>query len=60
MDGGSVVGSDENVNFDVISGNTRVSFGMDHAPNMSTSATPRVAEHADTTFAYNGSTQLNS
>jgi len=60
MDGDSVVGSDENVHFDVISGNTRVSFGMDHAPNMSISATPRVAEHADTTFGYDGSTALNS
>jgi len=52
--------SDENVYFDVISGNTTISFGIDHAPNMSTSATPRVAEQADTTFAYNGSTALNS
>jgi len=44
------VNSDENVHFDVISGNTTISFGMDHLPNTSQSATPRVAEHADTTF----------
>jgi len=45
-----LVNSNENVHFDVISGNTTISFGMDHLPNTSQSATPRVAEHADTTF----------
>lgn len=60
MDGGSVVKSNENIYFDVISGNTTVSFGLDHAPNTSTSAAPRVAEHADTTFGYDGTTALNS
>jgi len=49
-DTGSSV-SNENVYFDVISGNTTISFGMDHLPNLSQSAAPRVAEHADTTFA---------
>ena len=43
--------SNENVYFDIISGNTTVSFGLDHMPNTSQSATPRVAEHADTTFS---------
>ena len=45
-----LVNSNENVHFDVISGNTTISFGMDHLPNTSQSAAPRVAEHADTTF----------
>jgi len=43
--------SNENVHFDIISGSTTISFGMDHLPNTSQSAAPRVAEHADTTFA---------
>jgi len=43
--------SNENVYFDIISGSTTISFGMDHLPNLSQSAAPRVAEHADTTFA---------
>ncbi len=46
-----VSSTDENVYFDLISGNTTVSFGTDHVPNTSQSATPRVAEHANTTFA---------
>lgn len=49
-DTGALV-SDENVHFNLISGDTTVSFGMDHLPNLSQSAAPRVAEHADTTFA---------
>lgn len=57
FDGGSEGSStsNENVYFDVISGNTTVSFGIDHLPNTSSSAAPRVAEHADTTFGSNGS-----
>lgn len=46
----------ENVYFDVISGNTTVSFGQDHGPKTSQSATPRVAEMANTTFGANSST----
>jgi hypothetical protein len=55
FDGGntSVAKSNENIYFDIISGNTTVSFGLDHAPNTSQSATPRVAEQADTTFVTN-------
>jgi len=36
--------SNENVYIDIISGNTTASFGVDHAPHMSRSAAPRVAE----------------
>ena len=46
----------ENVYFDVISGNTTVSFGQDHGPKTSQSATPRVAEMANTTFGGNSGT----
>ena len=55
FDGGSEGSStsNENVYFDVISGNTTVSFGLDHAPHTSASAAPRVAEHADTSFGIN-------
>lgn len=62
FDGGSEGSStsNENVYFDVISGNTTVSFGIDHAPNTSGSATPRVAEHADTTFGVDGGVNLNT
>ena len=45
-----LVQSDENIYFDITSGSTTISFGMDHLPNTSQSAAPRVAEHADTTF----------
>jgi len=62
FDGGSEGSStsNENVYFDVISGNTTLSFGIDHLPNTSSSAAPRVAEHADTTFGSNGSVDNNS
>jgi hypothetical protein len=42
--------SNENIYFDVKSGNTTFGVGMDHFKNTSQSAAPRVAEHADTTF----------
>ena len=62
FDGGSEGSStsNENVHFNIISGNTTVHFGLDHAPHTSASAAPRVAEHADTSFGINGSTALNS
>ena len=60
FDGGqSTDASNENVHFNVISGNTTVGFGMDNAPNTSQSAAPRVAEHADTTFAGGTVTTFN-
>ena len=40
--------SNENVYIDIVSGDTTVSFGLDHMPNTSQSAAPRVAEHANT------------
>jgi len=40
--------SNENVYIDLVSGDTTVSFGLDHMPNTSQSAAPRVAEHANT------------
>jgi hypothetical protein len=40
--------SNENVHINIISGNTTVHFGLDHMPNTSQSAAPRVAEHAST------------
>ena len=42
--------SNENVYIDIISGDTTVSFGLDHLPNASQSAAPRVAEHANTSL----------
>lgn len=48
-DTGSSV-SNENVYFDVKSGNTTVGVGLDHFKNTSQSAAPRVAENADTLF----------
>jgi len=43
--------SNENVYIDIVSGDTTVSFGIDHLPNASQSAAPRVAEHANTSLA---------
>jgi len=40
--------SNENVYIDIVSGDTTVSFGLDHMPNTSQSAAPRVAEQANT------------
>ena len=40
--------SRENVHIDLISGDTTVSFGLDHMPSTSQSAAPRVAENANT------------
>jgi len=40
--------NNENVYIDIVSGDTTVSFGLDHMPNTSQSAAPRVAEHANT------------
>lgn len=54
---GATSAANENVYFDVISGATTISFGIDHAPNVSASATPRVAEQASSTF---GSLQSGS
>jgi len=48
-DTGSSV-SNENVYIDFISGNTTVSFGLDHMPNTSQSAAPRVAEQMNTSL----------
>jgi len=48
-DTGSSV-SNENVYIDVIAGDTTISFGMDHLPNASQSAAPRVAENASTSL----------
>jgi len=42
--------SNENVYIDIVSGDTTVSFGLDHLPNASQSAAPRVAEHANTSL----------
>ena len=42
--------SNENVYIDIVSGDTTVSFGIDHLPNASQSAAPRVAEHAQTSL----------
>jgi len=42
--------SNENIYIDIISGDTTVSFGMDHLPNASQSAAPRVAEQANTSL----------
>jgi hypothetical protein len=42
--------SNENVYIDIISGNTTVSFGLDHMPNTSQSAAPRVAEQVNTSL----------
>lgn len=46
-DTGSSV-SNENVYIDIVSGDTTISFGLDHMPNTSQSAAPRVAEQANT------------
>ena len=50
FDGGSEGSStsNENVYIDIVSGDTTVSFGIDHLPNASQSAAPRVAEQAST------------
>ena len=40
--------SNENIYIDIVSGDTTVSFGLDHLPNTSQSAAPRVAEQANT------------
>ena len=42
--------SNENVYIDIVSGDTTVSFGIDHLPNASQSAAPRVAETAQTSL----------
>lgn len=42
--------SNENVYFDVSSGNTTVMFGIDHGASLSQTATPRVAENAASTL----------
>jgi len=48
--------SNENVYIDIVSGDTTVSFGLDHLPNTSQSAAPRVAEQANTSLAQLAST----
>lgn len=45
---GNTVSADEGVYFQVSAGNTDILFGMDKAPNMDTSAVPRVGENAAT------------
>ena len=51
--------SNENVYIDIISGNTTASFGVDHAPNISTSAAPRVAEDMDNLMAQLGADKVS-
>ena len=48
--------SNENVYIDIVSGDTTVSFGLDHLPNTSQSAAPRVAENANTALTQLAST----